>query len=65
MVKSNPHGVIVERTSMFDHDPIARSVGDMMAANWNVTFNFVGPDPYTKRVFYGSIVIKDGKATVK
>jgi hypothetical protein len=26
---------------------------------------FVGPDPFTKRNFYGTIVVSNGKATVK
>ena len=29
------------------------------------TYNFVGPDPFTKRTFYGNIVVKGGKVVVK
>lgn len=28
------------------------------------TYTFVGPDPYTKRNFYGNIVIRNGKVKV-
>lgn len=27
--------------------------------------HFVGPDPYTKRVFYGTVVVKNGKVKIK
>lgn len=29
------------------------------------TYNFVGPDPYTDRRFYGNIIVKGDKITVK
>jgi hypothetical protein len=29
------------------------------------TYHFVGPDPYTKRSFYGTIVVTANKVTVK
>lgn len=29
------------------------------------TYYFVGPDPYTKRSFYGSITVRGGVAKVK
>lgn len=52
--------VRIESTSLFGgYDG---PVGEAPAG----TYNFVGPDPYTARNFYGSIVVKaDGTATVK
>ena len=29
------------------------------------TYNFVGPNPFTKRVFYGNIVVRGGEIKVK
>jgi hypothetical protein len=29
------------------------------------TYYFVGPDPYTKRNFYGTFTVTDGKVVVK
>lgn len=31
----------------------------------NGTHFFVGPDPYTNRKFYGQVVVKEGKITIK
>jgi len=29
------------------------------------THYFVGPDPYARREFYGTVVVKDGKVKIK
>jgi hypothetical protein len=52
--------VRLEATSMFgnEYDGFVSSAPDG-------TYTFVGPDPYTKRSFYGNIIVKDGKVTVK
>ena len=52
--------VSVEATSMFGHEydgPLSE------APDGRITF--VGPDPYTRRRFYGTITVRDGKVTVK
>ena len=59
-VAADPSRVRLEGTSMFggDYDgPVSEAP--------NGTYNFVGPDPYRDRRFYGNIVVKDGKVTVK
>ena len=51
--------VIIECTSMFGgYD------GDVKYAP-NGTYTFVGPVPYKKRKFYGTIVVKGDKITIK
>jgi hypothetical protein len=59
-VAADPHSVSVEATSMFGNE-YDGPVGDMPEG----TINFVGPDPHTKRNFYGNIVRKGDKFTVK
>lgn len=60
LVASNPERVRLEATSIFGNEydgPVSEAAEG--------TYTFVGPDPYTKRNFYGSIVVKDGKVVVK
>lgn len=52
--------VSLEATSMFGNEydgPVSEAPDG--------TYTFVGPDPYTKRMFYGNIVKKGGKVVVK
>lgn len=53
--------VTLEATSVFGNEydgPVAEAPAG--------TYNFVGPDPYRARNFYGSVVVKpDGTVTVK
>jgi len=52
----------VESTSLFSSDG-GGSLAEILAAGKKVAF--VGPDPYTKRSFYGTIALgKTGKVTV-
>lgn len=53
--------VEVEATSMFGNE----YGGLVQYAPDGIRIDFVGPDPYTKRNFYGSLVVKDGEVTVK
>lgn len=59
-VASDPASVRIEATSLFgnEYDGLVSDAPDG-------TYHFVGPDPYTRRNFYGDIVVRDGKATVK
>jgi hypothetical protein len=51
--------VNLEATSLFgnEYDGPVRTAPDGR-------YHFVGPDPYTNRKFYGTIIVKDGKASV-
>lgn len=59
-VAANPASVSLEATSMFGNEysgPVSTAPdGD---------YYFVGPDPYTKRNFYGRIGVINGRITVK
>lgn len=57
-VAENPASVRFENTSM--HGGSDHGVDDAPDG-----LTFVGPDPYTKRNFYGSISRKNGKVSVK
>lgn len=52
--------VSLEATSMFGNE----YDGDIMMAP-NGTYTFVGPDPYTKRSFYGTLTVNNGTFRVK
>ena len=52
--------VRIEATSWFGNE----YDGDVLAAPPG-TYHFVGPDPYKKRNFYGTITVANGKVTVK
>lgn len=57
---ANGDRVTVEATSIFGneyHGPLSEAP--------NGRINFVGPNPYSDRRFYGSITVRDGKAVVK
>jgi hypothetical protein len=54
------HRVTVEATSIFGNEYEGHV--DTMPDG---VVHFVGPDPYTKRNFYGTITKRDGKVTVK
>jgi len=53
--------VSAEATSMFGNE----YDGPLTEMPEGSTITFVGPDPYTKRNFYGNITRKGGKITVK
>jgi hypothetical protein len=60
--RMNPAHVWIEATSMFGNDYEGRAV-DMPTGS---KVFFVGPDPYAKRTFYGSIERNaDGSLVVK
>lgn len=52
--------VTLEATSVFGNE----FAGDVNAAPEG-TYYFVGPDPYRARNFYGNVVVKGGKVTIK
>jgi hypothetical protein len=52
--------VSLEATSMFGNE----YDGDVTAAP-DGTYYFVGPDPYRLRSFYGQVIVKGGKVTIK
>lgn len=61
LVAQNPDHVVLEATSVFGNEydgPVSEAPAG--------TYYFVGPNPYTKRTFYGSLTVRpDGKVTVK
>lgn len=57
---SDPSNVYVEATSIFGNEKSGTL--DKLP---NGTYTFVGPDPYTKRNFYGNIVKTNDKIVVK
>jgi len=57
---ANGGKVILEATSMFGNE----YEGDVRNAP-DGTYTFVGPDPYRKRSFYGTITVKGDRITVK
>lgn len=59
-VNDDPTCVYLEATSVFGNE-----YSGSVAKAPDGTYTFVGPDPYTKRTFYGNIVVKNGKVTVK
>lgn len=61
MVASNPHGVHIECTSMYGG--FSGAITKMANGDRKT---FVGPDPYKKRDFYGTIIRKkDGSFKVE
>jgi len=61
-VKQNPSSVSIEATSLFGKEYDGPVLGLPLGAG---TIYFVGPDPYTKRNFYGQIFWQAGKLVVK
>ena len=59
-VANNPETVIIEATSLFGNE-YNGTIADATDGN----YTFVGPDPYTNRKFYGTLIIRDGKFSVK
>lgn len=58
-VAADPASVRIEATSVFGNEydgPVSTAPDGRYA--------FVGPDPYSKRNFYGTITVTDGKARV-
>lgn len=58
-VAADPGSVQLEATSMFGNE----YEGPVDVAP-NGTYTFVGPDPYNKRSFYGTIVVANGTVKV-
>ena len=58
-IAADPATVDIESTSMFG------GYSGSVANAPDGSYPFVGPDPYTKRSFYGTITKRDGKITVK
>lgn len=59
--QKNPEFVVIEATSVFGNE-YDGPASDMPEGQ---TIYFVGPDPYTKRNFYGQITRKGDKVVVK
>jgi len=55
------HAVYIEATSLFGNE----YDGHLRHLPEGKVIYFVGPDPYTKRNFYGTIEKKNGKVVVK
>jgi hypothetical protein len=56
-----PWSVSIEATSLFGNEFDGPLDGAPVGS-----YHFVGPDPYTKRNFYGTLTVKaDGTVTVK
>lgn len=51
----------VEATSLFGNDEFGGTLANAPTGR----IDFVGPDPYVKRSFYGSITVAGDKVTVK
>ena len=58
-IAANPATVSIDSTSMFG------GYGGPVSDAPDGSYPFVGPDPYTKRSFYGTITKKGDKITVK
>lgn len=58
-IADNPSRVQIEATSWFGNEYDGYVTGAPAG-----TYLFVGPDPHTKRTFYGKIVVGAGKITV-
>ena len=56
----DPYGLVIEATSLFG-DEFQGSIALADRQDRKGPFNFVGPDPYNRRKFYGTITKKDGK----
>lgn len=59
-VAADPSRVRLEATSVFGNEydgPVSKAPDGR--------YSFVGPDPYRNRRYYGTIVVSDGKITVK
>lgn len=62
VLAATPERVIIEATSLFGNE--YNGVADLLPLDEQYKgekIYFVGPDPYTKRNFYGTIEIKNGK----
>jgi hypothetical protein len=56
--------IYLENTSIVDNK-FDVSLADKVAEGFEGRIDFVGPDPYTNRKFYGNIFVRAGKVTVK
>jgi hypothetical protein len=56
-----PQTVSLEATSFIPGTEFNGPVTDAPTGS----YYFVGPDPETARKFYGSVIVRDGKITVK
>jgi hypothetical protein len=59
-IAANPEVVVLEATSFFGNEydgPVSEAPDGR--------YDIVGPDPYTKRNFFGNVIVKAGKVTVK
>jgi hypothetical protein len=56
IVSTNPKGVRIERTSLFGSGNDSDDIVDLPSGK-QVTF--VGPDPYNRRNFYGTLVVSE------
>ena len=54
----------VEATSLFGNE-YDGDLDELVRTGTSQRIDFVGPDPYTSRKFYGNLVIADGKVAVK
>lgn len=52
--------VSLEATSLFGNEPEG-PLAELPDGN----YAFVGPDPYRARNFYGNVIVKSGKVTIK
>ena len=59
-IAANPSNVSAEATNLFGNE-FSGPISEMPDGT---TITFVGPDPYTKRNFYGTIKKVNGKITV-
>ena len=60
-VAADPASVVLERTAWIGNSEHDGPVTDAPDG----TYNFVGPDPYTSRKFYGNVVVNGGEVKVK
>lgn len=61
VLASRPEHVVFEGTSVFGDEPDIRA----SEATEGTKLYFVGPDPYTKRNFFGQAEYRNGKWMVK
>lgn len=57
-IEKNPGNVRLQKTTLGSNESIPI---DQLSRG---TYRFVGPDPYSKRVFYGTIIIDENKMEV-
>jgi hypothetical protein len=65
MAVKNPERIRVEYTSLHQRVSLPENVGYAVMMEMPMEINFVGPDPYTSRKFYGTLTVSNGIVKVR